>query len=227
VSEAANDEVIRSRSSVTRATRGRGWEVTLGPRPVTWFAAILFAAAALYFPGSWVATIALVWLASTIVVACGLLLAAAPLTPLRTTSHLLMRLEWLSRFVIAAVLLCVSAFVGSLAGAQVRFDDAGVHLGQTGTLLRSVLSIAIGTGLFLFLIWLAADVWRLGQERRLAAVLRGVGLICHPWPVPPPNPFVVKWVIALTSPFWLTLALLICAGWSATLFFEQGGLTFG
>jgi hypothetical protein len=157
----------------TRNPRAVVWKDVLGPGPVLPIAITVFILTACVAPGEWVTNAAISWLVTTVAVACALLLAARPLTPLRERSHLVGRLGWLVSFMLAAVLLCLSAFVGAIAGAQVRIDQTGLQLGHLGALLRSVLSIAIGGGLFLFFVWLAADVWRLGPDGRLAAIVRG------------------------------------------------------
>jgi hypothetical protein len=211
----------------TRNPRAVVWKDVLGPGPVLTIAITVFILTACAAPGEWVTNAAISWLVTTVAVACALLLAARPLTPLRERSHLVGRLGWLVSFMLAAVLLCLSAFVGAIAGAQVRIDQTGLQLGHLGALLRSVLSIAIGGGLFLFFVWLAADVWRLGPDGRLAAIVRGARFVARPWPVPPANQYIRKWILALTSPFWLTIALVGSAAWEASVFFQQGGLTIG
>ena len=216
----------------SRNRQGRGphaitWEVVLGPGSVLTFVITVVIVAALIAPGYWVKAAAAAWLLTTVVVACVLLLTAQPLTPLRERSHLVGRLAWLVKFMLAAVLLCLSAFVGSIAGAQVRIDETGIQFGQVGALLRSVLSIAMGVGLFIFLAWLAADVWRLGPERRIESILRGVRFLAKPWPVKSDRRYIRKWILALTSPFWLTIALVGSGIWEAATFFQQGGLTIG
>ena len=211
----------------SRGLRAAVWEIVLGPSPVLTLAITAVILAALVAPGDWVEAAAVVWLWTTVIVACVLLLAARPLVPLRERSHLLGRLGWLARFMLAAVLLCLSAFIGAIAGAQVRIDEAGLQFGQMSTLLRSVLNIATGVGLFLFLAWLAADVWRLGPDGRIESIVRGAKLVVRPWSFPAPSRYVRNWILALTSPFWLTTALIGSGFWAASAFFQQGGLTIG
>lgn len=211
----------------SRGPRAVVWEVVLGPGPVLTLAITVVILAALVAPGDWVRAAAVAWIWITVAVACVLLFAARPLTPLRERSHLVGRLGWLVRFMLAAVLLCLSAFVGSIAGAQVRVDETGFQFGQVGALLRSVLSIAMGGGVFIFLAWLAADVWRLGPDGRIESIVRGVRFIAKPWPVQSASRYIRKWILALTSPFWLTIALVGSGVWLAVTFFQQGGLTIG
>lgn len=211
----------------SRSPRAVVWEVMLGPGPVLMLVITMVILAALMTPGDWVRTAAVAWLWTTVAVACALLLAALPLSPLRERSHLVGRLGWLVRFMLAAVLLCLSAFVGAIAGAQVRIDQTGLQFGQVSTLLQSVLSFAMGAGLFLFLAWLAADVWRLGPDGRIESIVRGVRFVARPWSFPAPSRYVRKWILALTSPFWLTIALIGSGFWAASVFFQQGGLTIG
>lgn len=204
------------------------WEFLLGPGPIMTLAIIGVVVAALVSPGDWVNAAATAWLFTTVIVACVLLLAALPLTPLHTRSHLVLRLGWLAKFMLAAVLLCVSAFIGAIAGTQVRIDQTGLQFGEVSALLQSVLSIAAGLGLFFFLAWLAVDVWRLGQDGRIDSIVRGVKFLARPWwSMPAPSQFVKRWVLALTSPFWITIALVGSGFWTASVFFQQGGLTIG
>lgn len=211
----------------SRGPRAAVWEVVLGPGPVLTLVMAVVVLAALMAPGDWVGAAAAAWLWTAVSVACALLLAARPLTPLRERSHLVGRLGWLVRFMLAAVLLCLSAFVGAIAGAQVRIDHTGFHFGQVGPLLHSVLSIAMGVGLFLFLAWLAADMWRLGPDDRIESIVRSVRFVVRPWSFPAPGRYLRKWMLAVTSPFWLTIALIGSALWASAVFFQQGGLTIG
>lgn len=212
--------------SQIRVHRTLVWQVLLLPYPALALVSTMIAVTAVLAPGDWVPIVGLSWIIATVVLACVLLVAARPLAPLRERSHLVGRLGWLIRFMLAAVLLCLSAFVGAIAGAQVRMDPSGLQFGQVGTLLRSVLSIAMGGGLFLFLSWLAVDVWRLGPERRLESFCRAMNYAARPWPMPRPNRFVRSWIMALTSPLWLSVALVGSGLWAASALFQQSGLTF-
>lgn len=196
------------------------------PGPVLALVGTAIGIAAIVAPGDWVPIVGVSWIVATVALACVLLLAARPLAPLRERSHLVGRLGWLVRFMLAAVLLCLSAFVGAIAGAQIRIDPGGLQFGQMGTLLRSVLSIAMGGGLFLFLSWLAVDVWRLGPDRRLESICSAMNYVSRPWPIPYPNRFASSWILTLTSPLWLSVALVGSGVWAASAFFQQGGMTF-
>lgn len=185
------------------------------------------AIAALFHPGPWVPALGLIWLVTTVLVAGALLLAAPPLRPLRERSHLIGRLQWLLKFTISAGLFCLSAFVGAIAGTQVRVDASGLHLDGLQGLMGSLLNIALGVGMFLFLMWLASDIWRLGSSGRLAAIERGMRFVARPWVLPPLSRPLARWLLALTSPAWLTLALVVSAFWTASVLFHQGGLRIG
>lgn len=183
------------------------WRSFLNPGPLLGLgvAGILFAA--LSAPGDWVLAVVRVWLCATILVPLGVLLAAPLLPPLRERSHLIGRLQTLAKFLWAAALLCISSFVGALVGAQIQSDSAGLHIGHTVSLLKTVFLLAIAIGGLWFGGGAALDIWRLGPDGRLGAVSRAVKFVARPWTPPAFGLTATKWVHALTSPFWLTAAL--------------------
>lgn len=152
--------------------------------------------------------IALCW--SLTLVVAGLtmtvLAGARPLPRLADQSHLLNRLSWLGRYGTAAFLLCVSTFLGGMAGMAVPAGSAKVTHALS-SLVGAVGIYAIQSAIVIFLVWLAIDVKRLGVDRRRAGFARSltylagqrVARACD-------HPAVTRWIIALTSPLLVSLA---------------------
>ncbi|TFC95898.1 hypothetical protein E3T28_12995 [Cryobacterium sinapicolor] len=141
-----------------------------------------------------------------------MLFAAKPLPRLKDRSHLLGRLTWLARFLTAAILLCVSTFIGAIVGAQVIVDDGGLHMDGVGDFLRSVLATAGQIAVFLFFCWLVVDLWRMKRPHRAEAVdqlfLVAVGSLFKQKIL---TPLIERWMLALTSPFVASVSLAVIA----------------
>jgi hypothetical protein len=122
---------------------------------------------------------------------------------------LLGRVIWLGRFMIAAILLCLSAFIGAVAGAQVSVDKGGLHFLGTGVLLRSVILIAVEFGVFVFLGWLVIDMWRLGRSRQKGIDQLVINLVGSHFAPVILTPAVRLWLMALSSPALTSISFVI------------------
>lgn len=135
------------------------------------------------------------------------LAGARPLPRLADQSLLLNRLSWLGRYGTAALLLCISTYLGGMAGAAVPAGSTHQVADSLSSLVGAVGIYALNVAIMIFLIWLAIDVKRLGVERRRAGFTRsvkylagnGAARVCD-------QRVVVRWVAALTSPFLVSLA---------------------
>lgn len=142
---------------------------------------------------------ALVALVSAVAIA--VFAGARPLPRLADQSHLLHRLSWLVRYGTGAVLLCLSTFLGGVAGSGAAGGTTGSQLDALSSLIREVGVYAFQIALVLLLGWLAIDMWRLNADRRIAGLTRAAA-----WAVGPnlaraiSNPVVERWLLALTSP---------------------------
>lgn len=178
----------------------------LGPVPVT-ATVYLVAGFGSLFGQAW--AIALFWSATLLVAGLTItvLAGARPLPRLADQSHLVNRLSWLGRYGTAAFLLCVSTFLGGLAGTAVPGGSAQ----QVGDALSSLVGVvgtyAIQAAIVIFLIWLAIDVKRLGVDRRRAGFARSVTYLAgQRIATACDHPAVTRWLITLTSPFLVSLA---------------------
>ncbi|MEY9954218.1 hypothetical protein [Leifsonia sp. EB34] len=199
----------------------------LAPGPVLTVVVVSVILAAIFSPGEWALGVGRGWLGATVLVALAVLFAAPPLQPLRERSHLIGRIETLAKFLWAAALLCVSSFVGALVGAQVKSDSAGLHIGQTGSLLKTVFLLAVALAGLWFGAGLTLDIWRLGPDGRLGAVSRAIRFTLRPLEPPHLGPIAVRWVLALTSPAWLTVALVSGTAWVTQTALTLAGVRIG
>jgi hypothetical protein len=149
---------------------------------------------------SWALWAFRIWVIVTAVLALSILAFCPPLPRLSDRSHLLGRMVWLGRFMVAAVLLCLSAFIGAVAGAQVSVDKSGLHFFGTGALLRSVLLIAVEFGVLVFLGWLVIDLWRLGRSRMNGIDRLMINLLGSRFAPMALTPAARGWLMALSSP---------------------------
>lgn len=178
----------------------------LGPVPVTATVYLVAGFGSLFGQG-W--AIALFWSATLLVagVTITVLAGARPLPRLADQSHLLNRLSWLGRYGTAAFLLCVSTFLGGLAGTAVPGGSAQQVGDALSSLVGAVGTYAIQAAMVIFLIWLAIDVKRLGADRRRAGFARSVTYLASPRIATAcDHPAVTRWLITLTSPFLVSLA---------------------
>lgn len=178
----------------------------LGPVPVL-TTLYLVAGIGSLFGQMW--PIALFW--SLTLVVAGLtmtvLAGARPLPRLADQSHLLYRLSWLGRYGTAAFLLCVSTFLGGMAGMTVPAGSAQRVADALSSLVGVVGTYAIQVAIVIFLVWLAIDVKRLGVDRRRAGFARSATYLagqrmaraCD-------HPAIARWIVALTSPLLASLA---------------------
>lgn len=121
------------------------------------------------------AAYALFWAIVALVsaVAVTVFAGARPLPRLADRSHLLHRLSWLARYGTGAVLLCVSTFVGGLAGSAVAAGTTESQLDALTQLIGVVGAYAFQIALVIFLGWLAIDMWRLTADARTAGFTQG------------------------------------------------------
>ncbi|WP_374009117.1 hypothetical protein [Leifsonia sp. LS-T14] len=203
------------------------WQTLLTPGPVLTVLALSVTLAAIFAPGDWVLDFGRGWLGATVLVALAVLFAALPLQPLRERSHLIGRIETLAKFLWAAALLCVSSFVGALVGAQVQSDSAGLHIGQAGSLLKTVFLLAVALAGLWFGAGITLDIWRLGPDGRVGAVSRAIRFTMQPWKPPQLGSIAIKWVLVLTSPAWLTVALVIGTVWVTQTALALAGVHVG
>lgn len=116
------------------------------------------------------AAYALVWslIALVAAVAALVLAGARPLPRLADSSHLLHRLSWLCRYGVAAVLLCISTFLGGLAGSSSVAGTVEMQFQSLSSLIGTVGAYATQIAVVIFLGWLAVDIWRLERIARVA-----------------------------------------------------------
>jgi hypothetical protein len=215
----------------TEQSRKAMWRSLLTPGPVLTVVAVSVILAAIFSPGDWVLDFGRGWLGATVLVALAVLFAAPPLQPLRERSHLIGRIETLAKFLWAAALLCVSSFVGALVGAQVQSevqsDSAGLHIGHTWSLLKTMFLLAVAFAGLWFGAGITLDVWWLGPDGRVGAVSRAIRFTVRPWKPPQLGSIAVKWVLALTSPAWLTVALVVGTAWLTQTALALAGVRVG
>lgn len=152
---------------------------------------------------------ALFW--SLTILVAGLTLAvlagARPLPRLADQSHLISRLSWLGRYGTAAFLLCVSTYLGGMAGTAAPSGSAQQVADSLSSLVGAVGTYALQAAIVIFLIWLAIDVKRLGAERRREGFTRAVAYLAGNLVARSCDQrAVTRWVIALTSPLLVSLA---------------------
>jgi hypothetical protein len=171
----------------------------------------------------WVVPVGIAWVLIIWIFA----FAAEPLPRLQDSSHLLGRLAWAGRFFVAAVVLCISSFVGAVAGASILVDKAGMHLNGTGATLRAVLANA-GEALILILFaWLLFDLFRFKFSGRRDAVWRLFGKLTTPEAADRILiPFVERWMLALCSPLLAGIAFVVVASNLISTLVPIGGLRF-
>ena len=143
------------------------------------------------------------------VAATALALAGAkPLPALAERSHLFRRLSWLTRYGTGTIVLCLSTFLGAIAGLQAGSSDAQSIVDGVGALLALVGLWAARIAAVLFLGWLVVDVHRMSEKRRRKGVkralrkalpmeLREIAL----------DEVIVRWLLALSSRPSATVAL--------------------
>jgi hypothetical protein len=149
------------------------------------------------------AAYALFWAIAALVSAVALTVfaGARPLPRLADRSHLLHRLSWLVRYGTGAVLLCVSTFVGGLAGSAVAGGTTESQLESLNHLIGMVGAYAFQIALVLFLGWLAIDMWRLTADVRTAGFTQFATWVGGPDLARATSmPVVERWVRALTAP---------------------------
>lgn len=122
---------------------------------------------------------ALFW--SLTILVAGLTLAvlagARPLARLAGQSHLISRLSWLGRYGTAAFLLCVSTYLGGMAGTAAPSGSAQQVADSMSSLVGAVGIYALEIAIVIFLILLAIDVKRLGADRRREGFTRAVAYL--------------------------------------------------
>lgn len=211
-------------------------------KTITWLAAVrvisdprlvfpAIAVAALWgtaLNASWVVPVAAVWVIATAIFTLAVLLAAEPLPRFQDKSQLLVRLVWFTRFMVGAIALCISAFIGALAGASVAIDGAGIHLNSTGALFRSVIVSAAEAAILLFFAFLISDVVRFGRTGRLVAIERlFVSVLTPAAAAKLLTPFVQRWVLAFSSPIAALVSFVVVAVYCVTPLVPFGAVLFG
>ena len=117
---------------------------------------------------------------------CVLLVAylLPPSIPLRETSALFARLDWLIRFLLGGAILFAGTFLGAVAGIGVDATKPE-SLGQLASgLVNIAMQTVVPAACFLFVVLLAADLQRAGSLGRARVLARG-------WNVPMLPPVVV------------------------------------
>jgi hypothetical protein len=161
----------------------------------------------------------LFWALIVLVTAASVLILAGakPLPALASQSHLFKRLSWLLRYSIATALLCLSTFLGALAGFTAGGTDGQALADGAARLVGEVAIWAVRIGAVLFFGWLSADFFRMGVDRRRKAIRRSlrkiVGAPAGSASVQTVHPVVANWLLALTSP------LLVAVSFGATAIF--------
>lgn len=136
-------------------------------------------------------------------------------------SHLVNRLSWLGRYGTAAFLLCVSTFLGGMAGVAVPTGSAQQVADTLYLLIGAVGIYAIQAAIVILLTWLTIDVKRQGVDRRRAGFRRSVNYVVGQRAASACNhPAVTRWIIALTSPLLVSLAAVTAI---VTMFLHTAG----
>lgn len=183
-----------------RGCLGRAAAAILSPTPVL---TVLIVTALLGSLLGHQSAYALSWAIVALVsaVAVTVFAGARPLPRLADRSHLLHRLSWLARYGTGAVLLCVSTFVGGLAGSAVAGGTTESQLDALSQLIGIVGVYALQIALVLFLGWLAIDMWRLTADVRTAGFTQVARWVGGPDVARATSmPVVERWVRALSSP---------------------------
>lgn len=160
--------------------------------------------------------IALYW-ALTVLVAgltTAVLAGARPLPRLVDQSHLLNRLSWLGRYGTAVFLLCVSTFLGGMAGTAVPAGSAQRVVDSLSSLVGTVGLYAAQAAMVIFFAWLAIDMRRLGADGRRSGFARSITYLagrraaraCD-------HSAVSRWLTTLTSPILVSLAAVTAIIW--------------
>ncbi|WP_242086915.1 hypothetical protein [Microbacterium lacticum] len=159
------------------------------------------------------ALVALVGAVAVIVLA-----GARPLPRLANRSHLLHRLSWLGRYGTGAVLLCLSTFLGGVAGAAAGEGATATQFEALSALIEEVGAYAIQIAIVLLLGWLAIDMWRLNADQRITGFARVVAWAAGPEPARAiSTPVVGRWVRALSSPALVSTIAIIGICYAPTL----------
>ena len=155
----------------------------------------------------------LFWALIILVAAASVLIlgGAKPLPALASQSHLFKRLSWLLRYAIATALLCLSTFLGALAGFTAGGTDGRALADGAAGLVGEVAIWAMRIGAVLFFGWLCVDFWRMGLARRRKAIQRSLGRVLagaggSARPAKTVHPVVENWLLALTSPLLATVS---------------------
>ncbi len=136
------------------------------------------------------------------------LAGARPLAALSERSHLFLRLSWLVRYGTATAVLCLSTFLGALAGFQAGASDAQTIIGGVGGLLGAVGIWAAKIAAVLFFGWLVVDVYRMSERRRRKGIKRAIRKV-----VPRElqgvalDGVIVNWFVVLSSRLSTTVSL--------------------
>lgn len=136
------------------------------------------------------------------------LLGAEPLPAVAEHSHLLQRLGWLGRYGTAAGLLCVSTFIGVVAGFQAGTPDPQSVVDGASELVGVVALWAIRIGAVLFFGWLVLDVSRMGPERRRMGLKRSIRkLLGRELEAKASHQVVLHWLLSFSSPPMVAVSL--------------------
>jgi hypothetical protein len=176
----------------------------------------------------WVVAVGTGLVLTILVFSLAVLCAAEPLPRLQDSSHLFGRLAWAGRFLFAAVLMCISSFVGAVAGATIVVDKSGMHLHGTGATLRAVLAIAGELLILILFAWLLFDLVRFKSSGRRKAVSRLFEKLTTPEIADRMlNPFVERWMLALCSPLLTGVAFAAVASNLISTLVPISGLRIG
>lgn len=125
---------------------------------------------------------------------------ARPLPALKEQSHLLLRLSWLGRYGTATAVICISTFLGALAGTQLGTTDVQSVVDAATGLVGTVTLFAVNIAAVLFFGWLVIDIWRMGRSHRREGIERSIRTMIGPGlRGTNPSEIVVRWLLALSS----------------------------
>jgi hypothetical protein len=153
----------------------------------------------------------LFWAVIVLVAAASILVLAGakPLPAIASKSHLFKRLSWLLRYAIATTLLCLSTFLGALAGFTAGGTDGQLLVNGAEALVGEVAIWAVRIGAVLFFGWLSVDFFRMSLSRRRKGIRRSIGKMLGSTErsgtkTSAVHPVVMNWLVVLTSPLLAT-----------------------
>lgn len=194
-------------ADVPEPARSKFASFVLAPR---FFLGVVWAAIAVGMVTSapWTAPLFWALMAVTAIATLLALAGARPLPALAERSHLFLRMSWLVRYGTATAVLCLSTFLGALAGFQAGTSDAQTIVDGVGGLLGVVGIWAAKIAAVLFFGWLVADIYRMSERHRRSGIKRAIRkLVPRELRVFALHEVIVNWLLALSSRFTATVSL--------------------